>query len=109
MKKLYTIYHVYDVYNGIAGGPLQQLKNLGMVEATEKEMEEFLKEWNKPRVYYNMYDKLYEHKIIATETPIKELKDIVPYDPTTREWPDIPYGKDFGAKWDPESKQWCDL
>ena len=105
-KKYYNIYSMSDIFSG--GNPLQQKKYLGLVCATESEIKEFIGYWNKPRVYYHMYDKLYEHMVIAVPVSITELSKLEPYDPETRDWPDLPYGKDFCMKWDKETNSWKD-
>jgi len=106
MREFYTIYHITDIYDGGSYGPTQKMTNLGMVEATPEEIEAFIEYWNKPRVYYHMYDKLYEHRVTAVKVKKTDLNTIEPYDPKTRDWPDIPYGMDFTMEWDPESKTW---
>ena len=84
------------------------MDNLGTVEATPEEIAAFIEYWNKPRVYYYPYDKLYEHRVVAVPVKVKKLESIKPYDPDTREWPDIPAGYDFTMEWDSVNKVWKD-
>lgn len=106
MYSYYNIYHISDIYDGRSSIPVQQKKYIGLVRATEEEIAEYLKIWNKPRVYYHMYDKLYEHTIAAVRVEVKELNDLQPYNPISRDWPDIPEGVDFDYEWDETEKKW---
>ena len=107
MNNLYNIYHVCDVY-GNAGGPTQQIKSIGLVETSPEEIEKYLEYWNRPRVYYDMYDKMYEHRVIAVEVQLKPLDTLIPYNPETREWPDLPHGMYMWMQWDAEKKEWIE-
>ena len=89
---LYNIFHVFDVDGGF-GDAVKTEKCLGLVEATEEEIEEFLKLWDKPRIYDHPYSDLYEHHVKAEPVKIQELSDLEPYDPATRDWPDQPDGR----------------
>lgn len=100
----WNLYHITDVYDG--SRITQKMTFLGMVESTKEEIDQFLKEWNKPRVYYYPYDKLFEHTIVATQVKKVDLKEISPYNPKTKDWPDIPFGMDLDAEWNPETKTW---
>lgn len=102
---LYNIYHIYDVDGGF-GDAVEQKRHVGAVEATEKEMEEFLSIWNKPRIYDNPYSSLYHHCVKAEPVEVKPLDEIVPYDPETRDWPDLPEGMYSGAGWN--GSRWVD-
>ena len=104
MKQFYNIYHMYEVFSGSRIDRVQKL--IGMLEATQEEINAFLKEWNRPRVYFNTGDKLYEHMVVATPVKKFEVDDIQPYDPATRDWPDLPEGVDFAFSWDSENKKW---
>ncbi len=106
MKKYYNIYHMSDIYDGRSSVPVQQHKYIGLVYATEEEIKEFLEKWNKPRVYYHMYDVLYEHLVTAVPVEVKELNKLEPYNPKTRDWPDLPSGMDFDYEWDENEKKW---
>ena len=86
---LYNVYHSYDVDGGF-GDAVRTKKFIGLVEATEKEIKEFLSVWNKPRIYERPYSDLYCHMVSAEPVRILELSKLRPYDPAEREWPDLP-------------------
>lgn len=98
---LYNIFHVYDVDGGF-GDAVTREKHIGLVEATEEEVKEFLAVWDKPRIYDHPYSDLYEHHVIARPVKIDELSDLQPYDPKTRDWPDLPEGSYSFCAWDGE-------
>lgn len=79
MKKLFDIYHRYDVDNGY-GDATSVDEKVATVFETQEAIDEFVKKWNKPRVYKTSYDKLYEHEVYARESSVKDLKDVIPYE-----------------------------
>jgi len=86
---LYNIYHAYDVDGGF-GDAIGEQDYVATVEATEKEIEEFKKEWDKPRIYSRPYADLYEHSIVVEKINVVNIKDVVPYPPEYRDLPDCP-------------------
>jgi hypothetical protein len=104
MRKFYNIYHISDYYSN--GNIAQSKKYIGLVEATDEEIKEFLKIWNKPRIYYYIGDRLIEHLVVATPVELVDINKVEPYDPKTRDWPDIPYGMDFSMEWNEKNKSW---
>lgn len=102
---LYNIFHCYDV-DGEFGDAVPKQELIGLVEATDKEVNDFLNLWNKPRIYDTPYDALYEHIVIAEPVKICELSDLQPYDPVTRDWPDQPEGNSFSLMWN--GTEWVD-
>lgn len=107
MSHLYSIFHVRDVDGGF-GDAVTNKEFIGLVECTEQELEDFLDEWNKPRVYDRPYMSLWEHKIIAEREEILEIKGLQPYDPRTKDWPSIPEDLYQGATWNAEKQTWMD-
>ena len=105
VSHLYNIYHLYDVDGGF-GDAVCQKRFVGMVEATESEIAEFLKVWDKPRICERPYSDLYEHKVVAELVKIQELSELEPYNPATRDWPDLPEGCGSWSEYDPETKTW---
>lgn len=102
MSHLYSIFHAYDLDGGFGDAvPTEDL--VGVVEATEEEITKFLEVWDKPRIYDRPYSDLREHNVYAKKVLIQDLNEIRPYDPFTRDWPDMPedgYGKYWnGREW----------
>ena len=95
------------MYDG--GRIVQQKKYAGIVEATEEEIKKFLEEWNKPRIYYHLSDSLYEHLVTAVPVKVQDITTLQPYNPETRDWPDLPEGMDFYMKWDKDEQMWKDI
>lgn len=96
-KKLWSIEHEMDDDSG-HGDAIQTRYCVAIVEATKEEIDAFLEEWDRPRIYDRPYDNLMEHHITATPIEIvKDLSKVEPYDPMTKYWPDIPnvHGVDF--------------
>ena len=102
----YLIYHIYDVDGGF-GDPVTKKDLIAVVEATKEQIDEFLATWNKPRIYDRPYGDLYEHGIVAEPATFSSLDGLIPYDPETRDWPDVPEDFDLrGRRWDGE--KWAD-
>lgn len=98
---LYQIFHEYDVDGGF-GDPVSTTEMIAVVDATQEQVDEFLKVWDKPRICDHPYGDLYEHHVIARAIPvdqIKRIEDVVPYDPETRDWPDLPDKYHSWAEW----------
>ena len=106
MKKYFNVYHIYEIFNG--SNISRQQKYIGLVEATDEEMAEFIKHWNKPRVYFNIGDRLYEHMVVALPVEKKDINKLEPYPPETREWPDLPEGMDFNMSYNAKTGKWND-
>jgi len=105
---LYNIYHNYDVDGGF-GDAVPASELVGTVEATPEEIAEFLKVWDKPRIYERPYSCLYHHGISAepvTPVVVADLKTFQPYDPYDREWPDLPEGRSASDKYNPDTGEW---
>ena len=88
-KQSWMITHEYDTDGGF-GDAITVRDVVAIVEATEEEIDAFLKEWNKPRIYDRPYANLYEHYVTADPVEVQDLSKVVPYDPVTKDWPDIP-------------------
>ena len=106
-KQKWIIRHEYDVDGGYGDAvPVNDI--VAVVEATDEEINAFLEKWDKPRVYDRPYDGLEEHHVSAEPIEIvKDISTVVPYDPETKDWPDIPYergGIDF--KYHEDTKEW---
>ena len=84
---LYQIVHMYDVDGGL-GDAVTQESVVGIVSATEKEIEEFLKEWDRPEIYSSPYQDLYRHHVFAKPIDVKSLDEIIPY---KRNWIESDY------------------
>jgi hypothetical protein len=101
---LYQIFHEYDVDGGF-GDPISRSELVAVVDATQEQIDKFLEEWDKPRIYDHPYGDLYEHGItVKPLTAIKKIEDVTPYDPETRDWPDLPddcysYARWTGTEW----------
>lgn len=100
---LYQIFHIYDVDGGF-GDPIEQTELVATVEATEEQIAEFIKTWDKPRVYERPFGALYEHHVIAKPVEVCDINGLVPYDPETRDWPSLPKGVSSISRWD--GKKW---
>jgi len=77
-KKFYAIFHGYDTDGGF-GDAIPQETMMGIVEATEEEIEAFIKKWDKPVVYDHPYDDLCCHNVRAEEIKICDLNTLNPY------------------------------
>ena len=75
---LYQIYHSYDIDDGFESGRTSVSDVIAVVNATQKEIDAFIKEWNQPCTY-DTECRLWHHNVKAI--PIKETKlsDIRPY------------------------------
>lgn len=85
-RKLYVITEYYDVDGGF-GDAISNSRTVGYVMATQDEIDEYIKKWDKPRCYYVPYSELWEHHIEAEIVKISDLKELVPYDGN----PDAPH------------------
>ena len=77
-KKFYAIFHGYDTDGGF-GDAIPQETMMGIVEATEEEIEAFIKKWDKPIVYDHPYADLCCHHVYAQEIQLSTLDEIKPY------------------------------
>ena len=84
-KKLWNIFHCYYVDGGFGDGVLQA-DLVGTVEATEEEINEFLKKWNKPEVYDDPYTALECHAVRAEPVEVVEFKGFEPYSTDPDDW-----------------------
>jgi hypothetical protein len=101
----YQVFHVYDVDGGF-GDAVKKEKCVGVTEATQEEIKKFLETWDKPRIYEHPYSDLYEHHVVVRPVEVKPLADIEPYDPSTRDWPDLPDGEYPWCVW--TRSEWVD-
>ena len=106
MSHLYNIFHIYDTDGGF-GDAVEKKDFIACVEATEEEIDEFLEKWDKPRIYDHPYADLREHEVIAKRVDIMDLSDVQPYNPRTRDWPDLPpdrfyFSEYVNGKWTDE-------
>jgi len=100
-KKLWNVYEERDEDGGF-GDAIYTRIHVGTVLATDQEIEEFLKVWDKPRIYDHPYDDLYEHHVVAESISLMDIESLQPYDPKTRDWPDIPHDVPESYQWDGE-------
>ena len=111
MKKLWNIYHVYDVDGG-CGDAVEVRQLVGTILATDEDIDKFVEHWNHPRVYDKPYADLTEHTIVKEEVKIVEhIAEFEPYDPKTRLWPDLPSIGDGIYPWfeyDEKTHSWFD-
>ena len=77
-KELWTIYHGYSVDGGY-GDAIWEEEAIATVEATEDEINEFVKKYDNPIVYDHPYDDLTAHHIWANKIEIKDIHDVKPY------------------------------
>ena len=75
---LYQIVHIYDVDGGF-GDAIGQEDCVGVVEASEEEIEKFLQEWDKPEIYDRPYSDLWHHTVVARPVELKRLNEVTPY------------------------------
>lgn len=77
-KKLYAIYHGVDEDGGY-GDAVYTANMMGIVRATEEEIEAYIAKWNKPIVYDHPYDDLSCHNVYAEEVVVANLDELNPY------------------------------
>lgn len=77
-KKLWAIYHDYDVDGGF-GDSIHETEMVGVVQATEEEIEAFIQKYDKPIIYDKPYDELYCHSVRVEEIEMTSLDSICPY------------------------------
>lgn len=78
-KKWWDVYHEYEVDGGF-GDSVSRDDKVATVFATEKEIDDFVKKWDNPRVYYVPYAELTEHHVYAVESEIVDLANVIPYE-----------------------------
>lgn len=100
-KELWNVYEERDEDGGYGDAVFTQT-HVGTVWATDQEIEEFLKIWDRPRIYDRPYASLSEHHIWVEKVSPIDIKSFEPYDPRTRDWPDVPYGVSYFCQWDGE-------
>ena len=76
---LWNIYHHYDNC-GEYGDAIHVRKHVGTIAATEEEIAEFLKKWDKPRIYESPYGDLWFGHVTAEMVVAKTTQSIIPYD-----------------------------
>ena len=79
-KELWAIYHGYSVDGGY-GDAIWEEEMTCAVEATEAEIEEFVKKYDNPIVYDRPYDDLTAHHIRAEKIVSMDISDARPYGP----------------------------
>ena len=84
-KKLWNIFHGYDVDGGF-GDPVYQEDLVATVEATDDEIKEFVEKWNKSEVYDRPYGYLECHAVFAREVEVKMLQGLEPYSTDPDDW-----------------------
>ena len=77
-KSLWAIFHGYDEDGGF-GDAIPEETMVGVVEATEEEINAFVKKWDKPVIYDRPYSDLYCHNVWASRIEIAPLDQLKPY------------------------------
>ena len=77
-KHMYAVYHMYDTDGGF-GDAIPQENMVGIVMATEEEINAFVEKWDKPEVYDRPYADLYHHIVRAEKIDITTLEELRPY------------------------------
>ena len=79
-KKLFGVYHVYDVDGGI-GDAVEKSDFVGCIYATDEEAKAYVKKWSKPKVYATPYAKLWHHVVVLKEVKIYDgnIMEFKPY------------------------------
>lgn len=77
-KELYGIYHGFDEDGGY-GDAIYEEVLVGVVQATETEIREFVEKYDKPIVYGHPYDDLTAHHIRAEKITITDICKVKPY------------------------------
>jgi hypothetical protein len=78
LKKLFAIYHGVDEDGGFGDAVYTEIM-VGLVYATDKQIKDFVEQWDKPIVYDKPYAELMCHSIRAEEIPITKLTKLNPY------------------------------
>ena len=85
-KHLWNVFHEYDVDGGF-GDAIPQRDLVGTAFASEYEVDQYLKKWDKPEVYEKPYASLYNHGISVERAEVSpSLEEIIPYSPAPRGW-----------------------
>jgi hypothetical protein len=77
-KKFYAIFHGVDEDGGF-GDAVYTESLMGVVEATQEEIDAFVKKWNKPVIYDTPYADLSCHNVRAEEITFCDLNKLNPY------------------------------
>lgn len=79
MKNMYAVFHWYHVDGGF-GDPVYTEEMKGIVSATEEEIAEYVRKWDKPIIYEKPYGNLYKHGIRIEKVKMADLT-LEPYNP----------------------------
>lgn len=77
-KKFYAIFHGVDEDGGF-GDAVYTESMMGVVEATQEEIDAFIQKWNKPVIYDTPYANLSCHNVRAEEIQFDDLNKLNPY------------------------------
>lgn len=77
-KKFYAIFHGVDEDGGF-GDAVYTESMMGIVEATQEEIDAFIQKWDQPIVYDHPYDDLCCHYVRAEEIQFCDLDKLNPY------------------------------
>lgn len=77
-KKFYAIFHGVDEDGGF-GDAVYTENMMGVVEATQEEIDAFIQKWNKPVIYDTPYVDLSCHNVRAEEIQFVDLNKLNPY------------------------------
>ena len=77
-KKFYAIFHGVDEDGGF-GDAVYTESMMGVVEATQEEIDAFIQKWNKPVIYDTPYADLSCHNVRAEEIQFVDLDKLNPY------------------------------
>ena len=79
-KKMWNIYHEYDMSDGEGYGSFHECDYAGTVSATDEEIQEYLEKWNKPEKHDHctLDGDLYYHTVRAE---VLEVVDISKFGP----------------------------
>lgn len=77
-KKFYAIFHGVEEDGGFGDGVFTE-NMVGVVEATQEEINAFIEKWDKPIVYDEPYASLTCHHVRAEEIEICDLSTLNPY------------------------------
>lgn len=104
-KEFWAIYHGYSVDGGY-GDAVWEEEMVGVVSATENEIQEFIEKYNNPIVYDHPYDDLVAHCIRAEKIKIADISEIKPYGENdyygqqAREYQlRVKYDEEYGPNW----------
>lgn len=77
-KYLWAIYHGFDEDGGF-GDAIYTEEMVGVVQATETEIEDFVEKYDNPIVYDHPYDDLTAHHIRVEKIVVKDISEVKPY------------------------------